>query len=60
MLNCNRPEPKDDNGNFNSSPPPCPPQPPLLGPQPPQQPLGLPPATPFFTISSTTLTSTTT
>ena len=56
MLNCNRPEPK----NFNSSPPPCPPQPPLLGSQPPQQPLGLPPAPPFFTIRKISRTISTT
>ena len=44
----NRPEPKDDDHNFNSLPPPSPPRPQSLGPQPPQLPLGSPSALPFF------------
>ena len=44
----NRPEPKDDVGNFNLPPPQSPPRPPSLGPQPPRPPLGPPPAPPFF------------
>ena len=44
----NRPEPKDDDDNFNLSPPPSPPRPPSLGPQPPRRPLGPPLVPPFF------------
>ena len=44
----NRPEPKDDNDNFNLLPPPSPPRPPSLGSQPPQPPLGPPSTSPFF------------
>ena len=44
----NRPEPKDDNDNFNLSPPLSPPGPPSLESQPPRPPLGPPPAPPFF------------
>ena len=36
----NRPEPKDDDDNFNLSPPPSPLRPPALGPQSPRPPLG--------------------
>ena len=44
----NRPEPKDDNDNFNLSPPLSPPGPPSLESQPPRPLLGPPPAPPFF------------
>ena len=43
----NRPEPKDDDNNFNLSRPPSPPRPPSLGPQPPRRPLGPPLVPPF-------------
>ena len=44
----NRRETKDDNDNFNLSPPPSPPRPPPLGPEPPRLSLGPPPAPPLF------------
>ena len=44
----NRPERKDNDGDFNLLPPPSPPRPPSLRPQPPRSPLGSPPAPPFF------------
>ena len=44
----NRPEPKDDDDNFNLSPPTSPPRSPPLGTQHPRVPLGPPPAPPLF------------